>query len=451
MRDHDEELGAALRQLPTPRHRAGFFADLEDHLADEWTMPGRTRRLLRAVRRIPIRWVAASVAAVALFASSLAGLALAGRPHRDVSVVTGAGGSPARPSLPPSISTLGPIAPDTPPEAVVQTVRIHATGFDSTEGIWQATYTLTGDGKFRRGDGTGSTFVQDGHGGTSRVQHRDNQGRTTVVDEVGLPAGPPAAIPKDLQDLRRQLGWTVRALAGDNNPAIVTTRYLGRWAWRYETTLVKGESAIGADHLLAVVDKGTTLPVRIDQSRQGRLISQYRVTRLDVDPAVSATEFSAPSSSEKHGPATRNLGWVRVPGTQAFQGSVVRPWVPELVPAGFTLSDVAFRPASHRDSDDGASVALTYRRGIDVFWVTTTVSGNPRAAVDPLATNSDTRVGPVTISIDPAGIPNLFVVRGNQVITVAGSLTRPELLNLARTVPCTATTCSAGASSTLIP
>jgi hypothetical protein len=391
------------------------------------------------------------VAAAALMAASLAGLALAGSPHRDVSVVTGAAGSPARPSLPASISTVGPIAPDTPPEAAVQAVRLRATGFDTTEGTWQATYTLTGDGKFRRADGSGSSFVQDAHAGTTRVQHRDNQGRISVLDEVGLPAGPPAGTPKDLQDLRRQLGWTVRALAGDNNPAVVTTRYLGRWAWRYETSLTKGESVGGADHLVAVVDKETTLPVKIDQTRQGRLISQFRVTRLDVDPVVSATEFSVPSSSEKHGPGARSLGWVRVSGTQAFQGSAVRPWVPELVPAGFTLSDVAVHPAAHRDSEDGASVALTYRRGIDVFWVTTTVSGNPRAAVDPLSTNSDIKVGAVTISLDPAGIPNLFVVRGNQVITVAGALTRPELSNLARTLPCTATTCSAGASSTVQP
>ncbi|MFP5375517.1 MAG: hypothetical protein ACLGIO_01880, partial [Acidimicrobiia bacterium] len=72
--DRDRDLGAALRALPTPEHRPGFWEELEERLAAEGPPGGRrwSRRGRSAHRRPhPGLAVVAVAAAVALVVASV--------------------------------------------------------------------------------------------------------------------------------------------------------------------------------------------------------------------------------------------------------------------------------------------------------------------------------------------------------------------------------------------
>ena len=71
--DRDLELGTALRALPTPEHRPGFWEDLDRELAVEGPAPvRRSARHLRSFRHRPFPGLVALAAAVALVVAAVA-------------------------------------------------------------------------------------------------------------------------------------------------------------------------------------------------------------------------------------------------------------------------------------------------------------------------------------------------------------------------------------------
>lgn len=71
--DRDLELGAALRDLPTPEHRPGFWAELEDGLAGDAPVARLTPTRLRTRRFAPRgMWLLSAAAAVVLVVAAVA-------------------------------------------------------------------------------------------------------------------------------------------------------------------------------------------------------------------------------------------------------------------------------------------------------------------------------------------------------------------------------------------
>jgi hypothetical protein len=448
--ERDGPLGDALRRLPTPAHRPSFFAELEDRLCDEWTMPSRTGRMVRSVLRAHGRRALVTATAVAVLvtagvvaAEARRGAGPAGPPAESVLTAPAPAAAPATPV------TAGPAAPpaDSGPGAVpvITAVRVDASGFDPVHGSWHATYFVSGDGRYRRVEADGAQTVEDTTAGTSQAVTVDGRGRVTVTSETGSAPGPTDG-PDDLSQLQRPLGWTVRALAAAGNPAVTAVSYAGRPAWHFETTVRPSPTEPGSpDSLEAVVDEATALPLQVDGRRLGRLVSRLQVSSIVAEPVLTAADLGLRLPAGVRAPAAVDGGWQRIAPSRTAQAAGFAPWMPGLLPSGFTLSDVAVRMAPRADRDDGVSVTVTYRRGIDVLWVTTTVPPRQGAETDPLATGApggSQRLGDVTISIAPGEVPHLFAIRGGQVLTASGGVTGDDLLTLARTLPCQGAQCT---------
>ena len=199
---HDDELAEALRRLPTPPHRPSFFAELEDRLGDEWTMPGRTRRVLRSLMRAHGRRALAMAAAAAVIATASVVAAEArrggGRPRPAAESCSPAPSPPAAGPVPPVTagSALPPMTTVPAPTLVVEGVRVDASGFDAVHGSWMATFFLTADGRYRRVEAGGAQTVEDSRTGTSQVLTVNGRGRVTLTTETGAAPGPPGRRPR---------------------------------------------------------------------------------------------------------------------------------------------------------------------------------------------------------------------------------------------------------------
>ena len=140
-------------------------------------------------------------------------------------------------------------------------------------------------------------------------------------------------------------------------------------------------------------------------------------------------------------------GFRRVSLAAATTSAGYAPLVPASVPAGYELAEVAVaRDAAPAGSNPQSRmvVSLSYRRGLDQFVVTTRVRGTATWS-DPLSTGpgSADAAEQVTIAagalsgIDaqqvlvPRGVPHLWAQSRDLVVTVAGDLSRAELLAVA--------------------
>ena len=156
------------------------------------------------------------------------------------------------------------------------------------------------------------------------------------------------------------------------------------------------------------------------------------MARLVVDfPVITAADPLGLRLPPGAGVSRLLPGWRRVTPSRAAETVGFAPWMPGLLPAGRHRAYVAVHPAPRSDGDDRESVTVTYRRGIDVLWVTTTVPGRSGALSDPLndgASGGPQKLGDVTISVAPGGLPHLFAVRDGKVMTASGDVTGDDLV-----------------------
>lgn len=443
VRDH--ALGAAVRELEVPEHRAAFGATLRARLDAEATRvdPTFLRSRHPSPRRRSWRWslaVAAFIVAVALVISS-------------------------------------PFPGTTPREATAAEIRrTVAQAWASTENVrgvlvWNApevfgqderrwSFLLTERGDVRLEDLTrGGIVVYDASTGVERSLNPSESvpGDDTLFanERRGLAPGLPDEGPSTSL-LDRSLGSVVRALAAGGGGTVKEITYQGRRAWLLDTAVRQNLLADGLspNHLAVTVDRETGLPLRTQATSDGEFVWEVRIEDLQVNVPVRDEVFSL-----EFPPGTKvfrmDAGFRRVSLGEAERIVGYPPLEPTWMPDGYALAEslVSEKPQSTgADAGNpavGDIVSQSFRRGLDQFIVTTRPVG-PDASlwVDPLASGEGYRDEPerVTLTrgalagdvsellIDPLAIPHIWVLTDRLVVTISGDLTREELLHIAESL-----------------
>jgi hypothetical protein len=416
----DEELGAALRELDVPEHAPGFF--------------GRFERRAPAPRR-PRRWsvavaVAAAIAAVVAVAIGI--------PRGGTDVASAA---EVQARVQDSLGTLRSL----------EGVFVYDGPAQGDEERWR--FTLRADGAFRLvGPRPDEAITYDPPAGVVRSAQRSASagGKTIFYAErrgvaPGAPdGGPPTSI------LPHEFGAYVRALLAARDPRVRETTYDRRPAWRLDADTVPNAIVpeFSGDRLELTVDRETGLPVRVVERKQGTFVRELRIEELALDARLLPDAFRLvfPVGAEV---LVSDDGFRRVELGEVSGITGYAPLVPGRVPAGFELAEVAVARRGHPTGVEGGNpparmvVSLAYRRGFDRFLVTTRLAGGGQWS-DPLATGEGFRDEPEQVSlregalrgasaqllIVPRGIPHVWALTDELVVTVGGDLGRNELLRV---------------------
>jgi hypothetical protein len=426
----DEGLGAALRSLELPEHREGFFADLEARLGT-----AEPRRLLR-VRPSRIMVAAAASAILVLVVVAVV-----------VTVVGSEGSSTAR-AANVRASVVAAIG-----HAKAARGRLTYTALDVRSGTRTTTrqaFVLDAAGDQRLTDlDANAVSAFDARTGVERAITTSasmGEGRFYAV-RAGLAPGPPDASAASSL-LQTQLGAVVRALAAGHDPRVHEVDYRGRPAWQLTVDLRPNTIYPDVDHLSVTVDRATGFPLHVLATLAGSFRSKLRLDRLELEPSLSRTTFGVRFAPGQEVLRT-DAGFANVTLRQAEAIVGYRPLVPQSTPAGFRLSAVA---AARRAAPTGPGEAnptsrgvasLSYRRGLEQFVVTTRLRGDGDWR-DPFATAGVPVKGErvlleggalsgtaAEIVVDPRALPHLWAVTNRLVVTVAGDLSRSELIAVA--------------------
>ena len=428
----DERLGAALRELDTPEHRAEFHRELRARLADE-----RRPRFGRRARLGAVAAVAAA-AAVAVLAIGLP------RTERTPAV-----GGPERASA-----------------AVVKSRLRHAlAGMRTLGGVLVATgpaqhgterwrFALDAQGDVRlEGPAPGDVITYDASSGTARsAQHSASAGGDALfyAERTGVAPGPPDLGPPTWV-LPDEFAGYVRAALAAGDPRVQQTTYLGRPAWRLDVDTVPNAIVpeLSGDRFQVTVDRQTGMPVRVVETKHGSVLRELRIEQLAVNAELPAgtfrLDFPAGAEVMRSDDGFRRLGLGEVAGAVGYA-----PLVPDWVPDGYRPTAVAVARESGPTGKEGGNptsrmvVSLSYRRGLDEFLVTTRLRGDGDWS-DPLASGEGFVDRPEAATFDagalqgahaelllaPRAVPHVWALTDRLVVTVGGDLSRSELLRVA--------------------
>jgi hypothetical protein len=408
-RDRDAVVGDALRQLDdVPEHRPGFWTELHERLVLETPAPVP----VRGRRPGASRWLAVAAAVVVLAGGALVALRA---------------GSDSDAGRTPPATGPGP-APTITMVSSVQGVVVVETAGQPAE-RW--TFALDDRGRFAAHRDDGTSVIEDPAAGIAVNTVADG----TVYRKSGTPLGL-------LGLLRRDIGWSVAALAADGDARVVTGEQDGRPVWIFdgdvEPNKLAGEG--GVDHVYAAVDRASQLPLVVRSLSRGRVVAEQHIEDLRIGAAIPSGTFEV--APGEHAIAD-DQGWRRVDPASAD--------VPDLdVPAGYSLADVAVHDAPLVTGPEGGNpgtgpvLSMAYRRGVDVLVVTIQPSGTGNVWDDPLGqeglavrarpfdTGGIVRGG---IVVDPRVVPHAWADRAGQVVTVSGAGTASELAAVALSVP----------------
>jgi hypothetical protein len=248
-----------------------------------------------------------------------------------------------------------------------------------------------------------------------------------------------------------ELGAYVRALLAAGDPGVRDVTYEGRPAWHVEVDTVPNAivPAFSGDRLEITVDRETGIPVRVVESKAGTVLHELRIEGLAVDAPFPADTFrpAFPADAEV---MRSDGGFRRVPLDEVAGLVGYAPLLPSAAPDGFEQSEVAVATDAGRTGTEAGNpasrqvVSLAYRRGLDRFVVTTRLSGSA-AWSDPLAPGEGYVDQPERVTIgtgvlagadaqvllSPHGVPHLWTVANGLVVTIAGDLSRAELVSVA--------------------
>jgi len=177
-------------------------------------------------------------------------------------------------------------------------------------------------------------------------------------------------------------------------------------------------------------------------------VSTLRVDE-PVDPAIFSPEFPAGTRA----PTASDRGYKRVQQREVAAAVGYQPTVPDTVPRGFKLTEIAVaRDGANTASGNPPSrnvVSMAWQRGFDRFVVTTRETGPDRARwIDPFRTVSRLAgsVEPLTIDAGAAqggrgevvvvanDVPHAWVVTDRLVVTVSGDLSPEEMRDVLRSL-----------------
>jgi hypothetical protein len=429
----DELLGAALRELGVPEHRATFSTELVRRLAAERvTVTRRTRR----------RWSLVVAAAVAVAAIAVVAI---GIPRTDRTPRIGPGAASAavvQAQLRTALATMRGLSGVLIAEGPAQ---VH-------EQRWRFTLDAAGDVRLE-GPGQGEEITYDATTGVARSAQRSASmggGTLFYAERDGVAPGPPDQGPPTWI-LPDEFADYVRAALAAGNPAVQQITYEGRPAWRLTVTTIPNAIAaeLSGDGFQITVDRETGMPVRVIETKQGTVLRELRIEQLALNPAlrVGTFQLAFPAGAE----VMRSDDGFRRIGLDGVDGAVgYKPLVPSWIPDGYRLAEVAVARESAATGKEGGNppsrmvVSLSYRRGLDQILVTTRLRGDadwsdPLASPEGFADTEDhvaldqgALVGTDThLEISPHTVPHLWALTHDLVVTAGGDLSRSELVRLA--------------------
>jgi hypothetical protein len=231
---------------------------------------------------------------------------------------------------------------------------------------------------------------------------------------------------------------------------VTETVFEGRSAWHVVLRTEPNRWYGDYDRLDVTIDQETGVVLRALYTLRGKVESELRVERLVVDQPLPPNTFVLrfPPGREV---LRSDDGFRRVPLERVSSVVGYRPLVPERVPAGYRLNEVAVaREPTPSNPDNPQSrdvVSLSYRRGFDQVLVTTRRRGEGRWR-DPLGPppGLTAHPQPVTlhggaldgiagqIDVDPRTTPHVWALTPKLVVTVSGDLSREELLAVAQSL-----------------
>jgi hypothetical protein len=435
VRDH--VLGAALRELEAPEHRPEFHAELHRRLAAERSAHPPRRRTLRW----PVRAVALA-AAIALGVVAYDALRFGATDAPPL--VEQADAAVVREKVLRAMSETRALSG--------AFVSIERDPFTDTTDRARGEFVLLDDGSFAVRTGA----IEEAYDARRRVSsiYDPSPGSEAFAHRArGLAAGPPDTYVDS--SFQRELGSVVRALLETGDARVKTAEYKGLRVWSLATPVRQDKLAsAGAspDHLEVKVDVQTGIPVYARWTIDGKLRRELRITSVEVNPDVSRSRLAV-DVPDGVAVSTSDQGFQRV-GLDEVEGVVgYAPLVPSWLPDGFDLADVTVARRGGATGVEAANplapnvVSLLFRRGFDRIVLSTreAVSGEWS---DPLASGEGFVDRPERIRLErgalsgveanllivPLAIPHIWAQTDELVVTVAGDLSRNELLRVAESL-----------------
>jgi hypothetical protein len=424
----DDELGARLAGLPVPEHAAGFYAELREQLAwERYVLRDVLDRRGRLRKRIGVAATAAAVVATVIGEVAL----LTDRPE----AATAAHVRTAVTNALSDADSLSGIA--------VARQPVDSPGGEMDETRWSFLLTDRGDLRI-----TGITHASDlAYDASANVQLFADEANFSV--RTGIAPGWPDSQAPDWM-IQRSLGSIVGVLGAGGDPIVDEVEHEGQPAWRLVT-----ETENPGEELELTIDRETGVPVRELLFSHGELVSELRIDAPRVDALIPPDSFAIePETGQQL--SRRDDGFRRVSLASVEDAVGYDPLVPETLPKGYEPAEIAVAARARPTGDDGLGrnpvsrgvVSLAYRRGLDEIVISTRLIGpDPAVWSDPVLTdalNSAPEI--VTFSrgaldgargelvVDPEVVPHVWGMTDRLVVTVAGDLTREELIRVAESL-----------------
>lgn len=283
------------------------------------------------------------------------------------------------------------------------------------------------------------------YGGIARYEN-------VVVVTTGYPLGPPDR----WANFQSDLSATALAARASSGTTLATTSYDGRPAWAvsgFKLALSPYEQTYSV-----TIDQGTCLPVRLRARNEALRLEGFTMdwswknVRVDEPLPDAAFTFTPPKGAElvRHDAGFRRLPLDRI---ASRAGHVVL--LPAQMPAGYVQKWTAWaaRSTTANGVTEGRDViAVQYVRGFDSMTITTRTVTDPQtaAAIDPIepdtswagVVRNDVRLSAGAFAGETAAVvvapritvPHLYAVKGDVLLTVAGSATAEELIAVAQSL-----------------
>lgn len=458
-RRRDTELGALLRRLEVPDHAPGFFERLELELQRQPPPPIR--------RRAPFVLRPSFAAGVAILLAIVLIGTWIGVPGQRFGGPTVATAAELEVRIAQAFATSRTVEGvvdleqlEFVPDAGLDRPLGEPPGIDDTEIVssrYRFAATENGDVLFEivadnsrfpqlvpRGE---AYFADDGSVREFQGRQPEAAFRNTPIARIHEPLGFSGEGPLTFP-VKRSLGSVVRVVLRQNpEEPVEEVVHRGRPAWRLELP-VNPEHDLAADRQEIVVDRQTGFPVLVTETRRGRLVRRTSVTEIRVNQAAF-TDLFAPVPP---GDAWRQP-YERVPLEAAPARLGYRPFLPGSVPEKYRRRQVSVAKEAQANSSSNPLhrdlFQAAYRRGLDSFVVSVWRTGPDRSFwSDPVRSSSQGERGVTRVRLEGGAFdgvraevqvgtgsaPHIWFVADAYVVSVAGDLTRQELVEIAESL-----------------